>query len=620
LEHIGEPALIVALALAAGMAAQVLARHLRVPGIVLLLAAGALLGPDVLGWVRPQELGPALQALVGFAVSIILFEGGLSLDIRSLARQAKSIRRIVTLGAVVTAIGGTLLPMLVLGWDWRPSVLFGTLVIVTGPTVVTPLLRRMRVQRRVSTVLEAEGVFGDAIGAIVAVVALEVVVSPSGASLAEGVWHLLLRLGSGTVFGVIGGLLIGYALRFSHLIPEGLENIFTLSAVLLLFQGSNALFHESGIVAAIFAGLTIGNMRVHVVEELREFKEQLTVLMITLLSVLLAADVRIEQLVELGRPGIITVVLLMILVRPLNVFLSTAGTDLNLREKLFMSWLAPRGIVAAAVASLFAQSLDASGIPGGTELRALIFLVIAVTVTLQGLTGGFLASQLGLRRSKDTGFAILGANPLALMMGEILRDDGQDVVFLDSNPAACRAAEERGFRVLYGNALSEKVLQRAELDTKTGCAGMTSNGSVNYSFARRAVREYSTTKAWVALDPAHRRVTDGMLKEIHARVLFGEPRSVERWQHQIRRGSVVIERWIWEADSSSSSDPWTPLPAELRNDGLPLATWRGGLRPLDRRFEPRSGDELVMAVVTGRAAAVAEWLENLGWQRKSEEA
>gem|GEM_PF-6820499 len=149
---------------------------------------------------------------------------------------------------------------------------------------------------------------------------------------------------------------------------------------------------------------------------------------------------------------------------------------------------------------------------------------------------------------------------------------------------------------------------------------MTSNGSVNYSFARRAVREYGTTKAWVALDPAHRRVTDGMLKEIHARVLFGEPRSVERWQHQIRRGSVVVERWIWEADSSSSSEPWTPLPAELRNDGLPLATYRGGLRPLDRRFVPRPGDELVMAVVTGRAAGVAEWLENLGWQRKSEEA
>lgn len=364
MEHVSAPALVVAVALVAGMVAQVLARHLRIPGIVLLLAAGALLGPDVLGWVRPAELGPALQALVGFAVSIILFEGGLNLDLRRLARQAKSIRRLVTVGALVTAIGGTVLPILVLGWDWRPAVLFGTLVIVTGPTVVTPLLRRMRVQPRVGTVLEAEGVFGDAIGAIVAVVALEVVVSPSGASLAEGAWHLVLRLGSGTVFGILGGLAIGWVFKVENLVPEGLENIFTLSAVLALFQVSNALFPESGIVAAVFAGLTIGNMHIESLEELRDFKEQLTVLMITLLFVLLAADVRLAQLGDLGSGGWITVALLLLVVRPLNVFIGTAGTDLQLREKLFMSWMAPRGIVAAAVASLFAQSLHDAGIPG----------------------------------------------------------------------------------------------------------------------------------------------------------------------------------------------------------------------------------------------------------------
>jgi len=597
------------------MLAQVVARHLRVPGIVLLLAAGALLGPDFLGWVRPQELGPALEALVGFAVSIILFEGGLNLDFRSLVKQAKSIRQLVTLGSLVTAIGGTLLPMLVLGWDWRPSVLFGTLVIVTGPTVVTPLLRRMRVHRRVGTVLEAEGVFGDAIGAIVAVVALEVVVSPSGASVAEGMLHLVLRLGSGTVFGILGGLAIGYAFRAERLVPEGLENIFTLSAVLALFQGSNALFPESGIVAAIFAGLTISNMHIEVLHELREFKEQLTVLMITLLFVLLAADVRLEQLRDLGQLGLLTVALLMFVVRPLNVFIGTAGTDLNLREKLFMSWLAPRGIVAAAVASLFAQSLDDAGIGGGTELRALIFLVIAVTVTLQGLTGGFIAGLLGLRRAKHTGFVILGANPLARLVGTILRNDEQEVLFLDSNPNSCRDAQEMGFRVLYGNALSGNVLQRAELDSKSGCLSITSNGSVNYAFARRAVREYRVPRAWVGLDRTHRRVTDGMLQEIKGRMLFGEPRSIDRWQHHIQRGSAVLESWRFDGDPKEAIEPLTPLPAELTNHGLPIAIKRREVRPVDRQFKPQTGDVLFIVMVSDRVEEVAEWLVDRSWSR-----
>ena len=624
MEHVSDQALIVAVALVAGMVAQVLARHLRVPGIVLLLAAGAILGPDFLGWVRPRELGPALQALVGFAVSIVLFEGGLNLDLRNLVAQAKSIRQLVTLGALVTAIGGTLLPMLLLGWDWKPSLLFGTLVIVTGPTVVTPLLRRMRVQRRVGTVLEAEGVFGDAIGAIIAVVALEVVVSPSGASVAEGFGHLFLRLGSGTVFGIVGGLIIGYAFKVEHLVPEGLENIFTLSAVLALFQGSNALFPESGIVAAIFAGLTIGNMHIEAIRELREFKEQLTVLMITLLFVLLAADVRLEQLEALGLPGLLTVALLMLVVRPLNVFIGTAGTGLNLREKLFMSWLAPRGIVAAAVASLFAQSLDDAGIPGGTELRALVFLVIAITVTLQGLSGGWIAGMLGLRRAKHTGFVILGANPLALVVGEILKNDGQEVLFLDSNPGSCREAEERGFRVLYGNALSGNTLQRAELDSRSGCVALTSNGGVNYAFARRAVREYRVPWVWLALDPSNRQVTEGMLQEIKGRVLFGEARSVDRWQHHLQRGSAVLESWRYEglpaeaeADEAVAPIPLIPLPSELRNSGLPIAVKRRDVRPIDSRYAPQEDDRLEVLVLEERAEVVADWLTARGWLRSA---
>lgn len=202
-----DPALLLAVALTAAMLAQVLARHLRVPGIVLLLATGAVLGPDVAGVLDPEALGPALQVLVGLAVAVILFEGGLNLDLRRLRREATSIRRLVTLGALITALGGTLAARLILGWGWTPSVLFGTLVIVTGPTVVTPLLRRIKLKRKLATVLEAEGVLVDAIGAVVAVVALEVVIDPVLAeSLAEGLWSLVSRLGFGLAAGLAGGV------------------------------------------------------------------------------------------------------------------------------------------------------------------------------------------------------------------------------------------------------------------------------------------------------------------------------------------------------------------------------------------------------------------------------
>ena len=230
-------AVTVAVALAMGMIAQSLARHLRLPGIVLLLAAGVLLGPDVADIVRPDSLGSALQVLVGFAVAVILFEGGMNLNVRRLREQALVIRRLLTVGALVTALGGTLAAWWLMGWSLEVSALFGTLVIVTGPTVVTPLLRRIKVQHRVATVLEAEGVLIDPVGAVIAVLALEIVrslshaVDASGAvtAIAESPWELAMfvvaRIGFGLLVGLVGGYLIAVALRYEKIVPAGLENV-----------------------------------------------------------------------------------------------------------------------------------------------------------------------------------------------------------------------------------------------------------------------------------------------------------------------------------------------------------------------------------------------------------
>jgi NhaP-type Na+/H+ or K+/H+ antiporter len=612
-----DPALVLVTALSAGLIAQTVAHHLRIPGIVLLLGFGLLLGPDVLDVVRPMAVGEPLEALVGFAVAIILFEGGINLNLRRLRREGRSIRRLVTVGALVTWLGAAAAAALILGWAASQALLFGSLVIVTGPTVITPLLRRIRLHPRVSTVLEAEGVLIDPIGAIVAVVALEVALSPTGESVANAALQLLLNLGFGTLSGLAAGWLIALHLRAERLLPEGMENVVVLSIALFTYQLSNALVAESGIVAVTVAGITVGNVRTRALHDLKEFKEQLTVMLIGLMFVLLAADVRVENIRALGIPGLLTVGALMFVVRPLNVFLSTAGTEHTFREKAFLSWLAPRGIIAAAISSFFAQELGRAGIEGGEELQALVFMVIAVTVIVQGITGGPVASLLRLRRTTNSGFIVLGANPLGLLTGTVLSGAGQEVIFIDANPDACREAEDSGFKVIFGSGLSDRLLLRADPAGKTGCVAVTPNDALNLSFARRMKREFRVPAVWVALRYGHLSVTEEMVNSIGARVLFGQPRNLDLWSVRIEKQVGRLERW--RRPPAKSREAETPRPDfnEARNFLLPLAWTRGKQTlPIDNEAD-LDRDSLWHFIVNRELEDKAEkWLGIHGWVRE----
>jgi NhaP-type Na+/H+ or K+/H+ antiporter len=366
------PALTLVLALAAGVLAQAVARHLRLPGIVLLLGAGAALGPDGFGWVRPNDLGEGLLMLVELSVAVILFEGGLNLEIRRLRREGGAIRRLVLGGALVTMVGGAAAVHWLLDWDWMGALVFGSLIVVTGPTVIGPLVQELRLRPRVATVLEAEGVLIDPVGAILAVLMLEVALAPGADSVWSGTRELLTQVGFGAVMGAIGGFAIASLLRVRRLIPEGYENIVVLASVLLLFQICNEVAAPSGLLAAPIAGVVVGNLRSSVDRDLREFKDQLTVLLIGMLFILLAASVRIEDVMNLGWHGLAVVGALIFLVRPLSVWLATVGTELDWRERLLVAWLAPRGIVAAAVASATAVALERAGAgrgPGAAGAR-----------------------------------------------------------------------------------------------------------------------------------------------------------------------------------------------------------------------------------------------------------
>lgn len=609
-------ALTVALALAAGVIVQGIAIHLNVPGIALLLVSGVVLGPEVAGLIDPGALGPALHTIVGFSVAVILFEGGMNLNLRRLKREQVVIRRLVTWGGLITAVCAALLALAVLGWPLRTSILFGTLVVVTGPTVVTPLLRRIRVSRHLSTILEAEGVIIDAIGALLAVVALEIAIDPSTHSLALGAGSLLARFGVGVALGLIGGGAIALLLRLDHVVPDRLENVTSLGLALATFQLSNAIISESGIVAAIVAGGLVGHLETRAHRELREFKEQLTVMLIGMLFTLLAASVRWQDVKALGIPALLVVLALMLIVRPLAVAVCTRGTDLTLRERLFMAWLAPRGIIAAAVASLFAESLAQSRLPGGESLRAMVFVVIAATVLLQGLPAGLVARALGVRQPADTGYVIVGANALSRLVGRVLRELGEEVLFIDADPEVCRVAEERGFKVIYGSALEDRTLQRASLQSRRGFLSLTKNEGVNLLCAAKARSDYQVRHAYAGLDRRRIGVSANSAGELGVRTVFGLPRDLRHWVGLSERGAVVIERWAWSGKSA---------PADIRGGDehpgdnkalfVPLVVRRRG-KPIlvDEKWVPKRQDQIWLLVAEGRQTEANRWLQSIGWQ------
>jgi NhaP-type Na+/H+ or K+/H+ antiporter len=601
------PGLTVALALLAGVAAQALSQHLRLPGIVLLLAVGMALGPDGAGWVQPALLGGGLNTLVGFAVAVILFEGGMNLNLARLRREQRPIRRLITYGAVITALGAGGLAWAVLGWDWRLALLFGALMIVTGPTVVTPLLRRLKMEHTSATVLEAEGLLGDAVGAIVATIALEVAIGQASLAPGRALAAVALHLGFGTLLGVAAGLGLSALLRARRIVPEGLANVLTLAVVVTLFQGANALLDESGIAAVVVAGITVGNRDTLVVRELMEFKEQLTAMLIGMLFVLLAADVRLAEVRALGWRGVVVVIALMVLVRPLNVAVSAAGTALTARQRIFVGWIAPRGIVAAAVSSLAAVRLEAHGIAGGEAFRALVFLVIAVTVLSAGLTGGFVAGVLGLRRPQGVGWVILGAHELARSLARALQTEEHEVVCVDTNAVACQSAEREGLRVLFANGLEERTLLRAGIDTRAGAIALTPNDEVNVLFLQRAKQVGRLTRLYAAVGPEH-AATLKVLHESGGQALFGHAVDIEPWLRLLRKGGTAWSRYRL-GDPTPGENPMS-FPSTL----LALALYRNGTpQPMGEQTKAQKGDEIICIVPAEARNSVLLWMADRGW-------
>lgn len=497
-----------------GIFAQWIAWKIKIPAILPLILIGLAVGPlstlypegfryeDGSQWIQPMWEaqkgffpGDSLFYFVSLAIGIILFEGGLTLKMSEIKKVGGVIVKLISLGSIVTFFGAGLAAHYVLGLNWQVSFLFSGLIIVTGPTVITPILRNIPLRKDVSAVLKWEGILIDPIGALVAVLVfgfisvnipvqgLEEAVSQSHDTGGSYTKHALLEFGKiiviGFAFGLAGGFAMYHAVK-RKAIPHYLLNVASLSMVLLIFVLSDLFAHESGLLAVVVMGMYLGNSDLPNLKELLYFKESLSVLLISILFILLSANISIDDLLLIynWETAILFAVVIFV-VRPLGVFLSTTNSGLSINEKLFISWVGPRGIVAAGIASLFGTKLVEMGVPGAQYITPLVFGLVLVTVLLNATTARMVASLLGVFLKKSEGIMIIGGSRVSRLIAAYLQKNDRHVVLVDSNRANVEKAKELGLDALSANIYNDDLSDNIELSDMGYLLAMTANDAIN---------------------------------------------------------------------------------------------------------------------------------------------
>ncbi len=538
-----EQAFGLAIILGTGIAAQWLAWRLRLPAILLLLLTGIALGP-VTGVLQPDALlGDLLLPIVSISVGIILFEGGLSLSLADLRNGGPVIRNLVTVGVLITGSVVALTAWLLLGVDFRIALLLGSILSVTGPTVIQPLLRHVRPIERVNNILKWEGILIDPVGALLAVLIFEVIKAGGpefhGFQIVEFGMSLLV----GVAIGLLGAALIVVMVRF-HQIPDFLESAFTLGTVVAAFCFSNLHQEELGLLACTVMGIALANQRFVAVRRIVEFKEHLRVVILSSLFVILAARLEVAAFTLSVWPAVAFLAVLFFVARPATVWVCSLRQNLDLKEEVFLAWMAPRGVVAAAVASVFAERLTAQngGAPmaGADLLVPLTFLTIIVSVAVYGLSALPLARKLGIAKSSPEGVLILGAQSWARQIAEALIAEDIRVVMVDSNWQHVSAARLKGIPTQFGGLLSERVLDEMDLYGVARLLALTSNDEAN-SLAAIHFRDIFGQKEVYQLAPASAGSarSGNSLLHLNGRRLFGDNIDYQELSNRFDAGASI---------------------------------------------------------------------------------
>lgn len=592
------PALAIAVIVALGAAAQWLAWKMRLPAILPLLTIGFLAGP-VLGWLRPLHVFGAdmLYPVVSMAVALVLFEGGLTLRFADLAGTRRVVINLVTIGAVVTWLGGSAAAYWLIDLSFPLSLLFGALVLVTGPTVIGPLLRIVRPNARVSNALKWESIVIDVVGAMVAVLVFEFVKLDGSESAVGHTVLLMLRfLLVGAVTGALGGAFLAWLLR-RRAIPDYLINVTSLAVVFGAYAVANTVAGEAGLLTTVVMGVMVANLDIPNLDALLAFKEDLTVLFVSMLFIVLAADIDLASfMAAVTWHSLLVLALLVLVIRPLDVFLSSIGSKLNLREKIYMSWLAPRGIVAAAVSSLFASQLVRLGFDGAERLVPMVFMVIVGTVLLASLTAKPLGVRLGVADPDPQGFLILGAHPVARAIGTILKEQGLIVTLADTNWANVTAARTEGLNAYFGSLLSDRSDDELRLSGIGRLLALTSNDEANALTAVKFARVFGSQNVYQLASGSgndERRRLGGDRRGLW----FGSAGLSFRRLQTLMAGDARFERFEMKQDSDFEA-----LIARYGQRVQPLFVLRGKRLEVlsDESQEPEAGS-IVLALMAEAA-------------------
>lgn len=534
------------------LASQWLAWRLRVPAILFLLASGLFIGP-VTGVLDPDPFfGDLLFPFVSLAVAVILFEGSLTLNYDEIRAHGVVVSRLVTSGLLVTWLSVALFVWLILGASWQLALLFGSIMTVTGPTVIMPMIQAVRPNRSIANILRWEGILVDPMGAMLAVLTFAVIVAFQGSTTGIGeVAVLLLRLvGAGVVIGAGAGYLWGLALR-SDLIPHFLQNVATLLIVFAVFALADSAASESGLLAVTIMGVWLANTRGLHIEGILDFKESLSILLISGLFILLAARLDFEQLKLVGWPALLVMLGIQFIARPLKVALCTLGSNLSWQERLTIAWIGPRGIIAAAISAVFALRLEEIGIVDASLLVPLAFVVIVGTVVLQSFTASSLARWLDVAEPDPEGVLIVGANPLTTALATTLHEAGFRVVVSHSNWDGLKAARMKGIDTFYGNPMSDHADRTLELAGIGKLFAMSRNTDFNHLACAYFAGEFGRGNVYslpVSVDAASSvSQKHAPARQFRGRQLFAERASLSKMLSLLAQGAEIRTTTLTEA-------------------------------------------------------------------------
>lgn len=548
------PVMAFALVGALGVGSQWLAWRMRMPAIVLMLVAGLLIGP-VLGFFDPvRDVGPLMGPMISIAVAIILFEGGLTLNFHGLRDAAKGVKRLVVVGAPLGWLLSALALRYVAGLGWGTAAVFGGILIVTGPTVIAPLLRQARLKRRPAALLQWEAIVNDPVGALAAVLAYEfVLVLQTATTAGNAVAEMLIGVAVATVLGLLAGWGLAQAFRRAW-VPEFMKVPVLFAVLLAVFALSDAVLHESGLLTVTIMGLYIANADLPSYTELRRFKEHATVLLVSGVFILLAASMNLETLSTLDWHAAAFVAVVILLVRPLTVLLSLMSSGVPWPERLLVAFTGPRGVVLVAVAGLFGERLAALGIEDGARIAPLAFALVAATVVLHGFTLTPIARALGLAGGEVPGVLIVGGSRWSRGLAEALKKAEVPVLIADPNRARLRQAREAGLPTYFGDILSEAAEHSLEVAHFGIVVAATDNDAYNTLVATDVGPEFGR-------ENVHQLKRSGQEISRHAlpSTLGGKPlgrgmgyaeldqRMIDGWEFRVTKLSEEFTRDDWYA-------------------------------------------------------------------------